>query len=128
VLIEAKSYPGELRSRCGAEGQRRDLIEQRLRETRRWLGVAEDHAPWWTDGLYQAGNRLTFLRFFCQVLGEQAWLANVFVVGDPDVPTDRQSWDRALAPAAVRLGVDDNAVANAGKLFVEGRAGSELPG
>ena len=128
ILIEAKSYPGEQRSSCKAEGERRDPIERRLRETRGWLGVAESHASWWTDGLYQTANRLTFLRFFRQVLKEQAWLANVYVVDDPSrgATTSQVKWNTELARTVERLGI--GAVAHSGKVFIPGRARHELTG
>lgn len=44
VLVEAKSYPGEFRDRGGgtrAEGERRKRIENRLWQTRGWLGAQQ---------------------------------------------------------------------------------------
>jgi hypothetical protein len=107
VLVEAKSYPGETRSSCAAEGDRRELIEQRLAETRDWLDVAQEHASAWTKGLYQAANRLTFLRWWCEVLHEQAWLVNVYVVEDPSDPkiaTTKERWlkTRQVAVLCIR--------------------------
>jgi hypothetical protein len=128
VLIEAKSYPAETRSKCAAADERRALIEQRLHETRRWLCVPERHAKWWTNGLYQAANRLTFLRFFRTVAGEFAWLATVYVVNDPDPTacTTRAKWDVALRRDAERLGAREGTVPDAGSVFIDGRVRSEL--
>ena len=128
VLVEAKSYPGEVRSRCATEGERRELIEQRLADTRSWLKVPHKHAEWWVNGLYQAANRLSFLRFFRQILHEDAWLANVYIVNDPHAPTSRAGWDRAIKEAFVRLGIDENGIPDAGTVFVAGRDRAELVG
>lgn len=80
VLVEAKSYPGEFRPNSGgtrAEGGRLKLIERRLRETRRWVGVAEtpELAKLWLGPLYQSANRfatLCFFRSFCDPMENTA--------------------------------------------------------
>lgn len=122
LLVEAKSYPAEMRSSCAARGDSRARIEQRLAETRRWLGVTEDHAPAWTDGYYQSANRLTFLRFFREVLREQAWMVNLCVVHDPDpdISTTREEWDAALGVARAALGLTRPELDGYGTAFIGG--------
>lgn len=132
VLIEAKSYPEEMRSSCAAKDGR-ELIERRLRETREWLrektgGPSEDHAEAWVDRYYQAANRLAFLRFFNEVIGERGWLVNVLVVADPDVATSEAEWQAALAEFSRELGVEEDGVPGLGHIFVNGRPRSDLTG
>lgn len=131
VLIEAKSYPKEQESSCAAKDPAsRELIERRLTETRAWLGVADDHAHTWMNGRYQSANRLTFLRFFRQVLGEQAWLVNVYVVDDPDptITTTHDQWQAALAETTKLLGISEHGVEHSGAVFIPGRERHELTG
>jgi hypothetical protein len=128
VLAEAKSYPAETRSRCAAEGKRTEKIERRLAETRRWLDVSESYAACWIDERYQAANRLTFVRWFHEVLGERAWLANVYVVEDPDsgIATTKRQWLTAIEEDKRCLGVAETDIPEAGAVFIRGRHRSEL--
>jgi hypothetical protein len=132
VLIEAKSYPEEMRSSCAAKDGR-ELIEARLRETREWLrqetgDPSEGHAEAWIDRYYQAANRLAFLYFFNEVIGEKGWLVNVLVVDDPDpdTRTSMAEWQAALPGINRELGVYDEQVPELAHVFIEGRPRSEL--
>lgn len=126
VLVEAKSWPGEMRSRITATADSAEVIERRLQETRAWLGVAEDRASVWSGRYYQYANRLAYLRWFLDVLGERAWLLNLYVLCDPDAPTDQAAWTAALAAADAELGLADGPVPNAGRAFVSGGKRAEL--
>jgi hypothetical protein len=127
VLVEAKSYPEEMRSHCGASDEdARSLIRMRLAETRAWLGVSKDDASAWWDEYYQAANRLSFLRFFSHVLEEDAWLANVLVLDDPRASTTQAQWDTAIAEVAARLGLREGHLPNAAYAFIPGRQRQEL--
>jgi hypothetical protein len=129
VLVEAKSHPGETRSSCGAENERRDWIERQLVETREWLGVPAEHEKWWMKGLYQAANRFTFLRWWREVLGERAWLVNIYVVEDPSdrqISTTKEQWIKAIERDSGRLGVSETDVAHSGVAFIVGRERAAL--
>ena len=128
LLVEAKSYPGELRSFCEAEGDRREKIEERLRATRRNFGVDEKHAPVWTEGFYQAANRLAFLRFFRRRGG--GFLLGVYVVGDPDLekPTSETTWRETISEMHRQLGIDEDSLPDVGHVLIEGRHRSEMIG
>ena len=132
VLVEAKSYPGEMRSRCEAKDGRQ-LIETRLQETRMWLrdrigGPSENHADAWMNRYYQAANRLAFLRFFNEVIDGKGWLLNVLVVNDPDpdARTSEAEWRARLPEIHRELGVDEEKIPELGTAFIEGRPRSEL--
>lgn len=126
VLVEAKSWPGEMRSRTTASEASRKRIAERLSETRHWLGIGEEHAQAWLERYYQAANRYAYLRWFVDVLGERAWLANIFFIDDPDKPTSRASWDTAIAEAATELGLEGLAVPNTWRVFLPAGERDEL--
>jgi hypothetical protein len=130
LLVEAKSYPAEMLSSCKAEGDRRARIEEQLRATREYFGVAEEFASAWTDGLYQLANRLAFLRFFEKEVGA-AWLLIVCVVSDPTAPgggTGEREWEPEIASKEKLLGLTDGSVQGMGHVFIEGRCRDELVG
>lgn len=118
VLVEAKSWPGEMRSKTAASEASRERIAERLSETRRWLGVSERHASAWLERYYQAANRYAHLRWFLDVLFEPAWLANTYILDDPDKRTSRRDWDAAIADAEEELGLAGVTVPNAGRVFL----------
>jgi hypothetical protein len=138
VLVEAKSYPGELAPKSGrtrAEGDRLELIERRLRETREWLGVAETPAlaKQWLGPLYQSGNRFATLRFFrsfCDPPGD-AWLLNLYFVNDTThtnkkLATSRQQWEEELPGAERSLGLEGKDVPHSGRAFLDAGTYEEL--
>ncbi len=93
LLVEAKSYPGEMGSTCRASGASEPMIERALERTRGYRGVtAPLHA--WMDGAYQLANRLAHHHFPNQVAGVPAFLALVSLVGDGslDKPTSIGEW------------------------------------
>jgi hypothetical protein len=121
-----------MRSSCAAKDGR-ELIEMRLRETREWLRQrtgepSEARAKAWVDRHYQAANRLAFLRFFSDVIGERGWLVNVLVVDDPDAATSKVEWLAALAKFSHELGVAEDKIPELGHVFIEGRPRSDLTG
>lgn len=95
-LIEAKSYPNEVRGRgcqaaAGSEARRK--IESSLSATARWLGVQETNA--WMGELYQSANRLAHVYFLRERVGLAAYLLNVCFTADPRTPTSREQWSEA---------------------------------
>jgi hypothetical protein len=137
ILVEAKSYPAEMQSACGAKPESLKLIEKQLRETRKWLRdrtgssePSEERADAWLNEYYQAANRLAFLRFFTEIVDVPAWLLNVLVVDDPDPDgqTSEAEWLAALPQIQLALGIDEDKIPEVGSAFIEGRPRSELIG
>jgi hypothetical protein len=126
VLVEAKSWPGEMRSKIDASETSEARIAGRLRETREWLGVSDEHESAWLDRWYQAANRYAHLRWFLDVLGEPAWLANIYFLDDADKPTGQDAWDTAITAAEADLGLADVTVPNAGRVFLKAGKRAEL--
>lgn len=127
LLVEAKSYPGEMGSRCTATSDAsRNQIAERLAETRRWLGVDESHASAWIDELYQSANRFAHLYFFRSIAKQDAWLVNLYFMEDPDRATTREEWEAALADAEQRLGLLGKAVPHSSRVFLKGQEPVEL--
>jgi hypothetical protein len=136
VLVEAKSYPGELRPKSGrsmAGGERLTLIKQRLAETRAWLGVPErrEVVKHWEGDLYQSANRYAVLRFFRDVVGIPAWLLNVYFVDDAthtarSRATSKAAWKPVLRQAEADLGLDGIRVEHAGRAFLPAGRYDEL--
>ena len=128
VLVEAKSHPAELRGEgCRARPRPRARIEARLRETKRWLSVAEAEDVDWTEELYQSANRLAHLYFFLRA-GIPVWLVNVYFLRDPhfpDSPSTREEWDAVLSQVKADLGVK-TFVPHTADVFLEARDRREL--
>jgi hypothetical protein len=138
VLVEGKSYPGEFRPTSGgtrAEGDRLRLIERRLRETRKWLGVAEtpELATLWLGPLYQSANRFATLCFFrssCDPPAE-AWLLNLYFVNDTThtnsrLATSQEQWENELPCVERDLGLEGKEVPHSGRAYVEAGTYEEL--
>jgi hypothetical protein len=115
-----------MRSKIAAGEASRKRITERLRETREWLGVSEEYATAWLEVSYQAANRYAHLRWFLDVLNENAWLVNVYFVDDPDKPTSRTTWDTALDEPEKALGLAGVTVPNSGRVFLEAGTFAEL--
>jgi hypothetical protein len=126
ILVEAKSWPGEMRSKISAGEPSRKRIASRLGETRQRLGVSEDHATAWLERSYQAANRFSHLSWLLDVLGEDAWLVNIYFLHDPEQPTSRAEWDAALDVAEKDLGMESVTVPNSGRVFLEAGEREEL--
>lgn len=125
VLVEAKSHPSEIYgSGCQASPRSRGRIEAALDRTKRWLGVPEDVD--WTGPLYQSANRLAHLYFFREVVNTPAWLVNVYFLGDPHSPTEREEWQTALAQVKAELGLTGIAVSHTAEVFLQARGRRQL--
>jgi hypothetical protein len=131
LLVEAKSYPGEIRGGgTRGQGDSRKKIVRALALTQRWLGLPEDGEAW-TGELYQTANRLAHL-YFLRRSRIDAWLVNVLIVGDRRSPTTRPAWNRALPSVDLDLGLPSarnrSALSFCGKAYLPGRDRSELAG
>ncbi len=110
LLVEAKGNIGELRQSTGAKsktvGGGLELIEERLAETQRAIGLSE--AKVWTRPYYQFANRLALLHFL-QREGITAHLVFVYFCGDTnpgaDCPGSPADWKTALADMVTQLGL-----------------------
>ncbi len=103
VLVEAKSHVREIHGGgCDASPTSKKKIQDALDSTKAWLGVAG--ITDWTGRLYQSANRYATLFFLREIAGVQAFLVNVYFVGDPRTPTTRQEWDAAILNVNQELG------------------------
>lgn len=106
LLVEAKSYPAEAKTRSGASEGSLEWIKRSLLETANWLGLSELPRTWW-DGYYQGANRLAHLYFLREACGIEAYLAFVNFVDDPTHnPTAIGVWEVAEVQYLNALGLD----------------------
>lgn len=127
VMVEAKSHPPEVYGRgCRASRRSRARIEEALLETKRWLGVSEDAD--WTGPFYRSANRLAYLYFFRETIGVPAWLANVYFVSDPYLPTSIEEWRVALRQVKYEMGLTNITVPYAADVFLDAKDRRELVG
>jgi hypothetical protein len=129
LLVEGKSYPGELYgSGCQAElgSGSRALIERSLARTQEQLGVTDRTPADWCGPLYQTANRLAHL-VWLQSLGVRAWLLHLLFVDDAHQRTTADEWARALQAADEELGLRDR-VPHAGHVLLPAGTREELVG
>jgi len=107
LLIEAKSHVPEIYGGgCGATSTRsKQQIQKAFDATKGWLGVSPDVD--WTGRLYQSANRHASLYFLREIAKVQAFLVNMYFVGDPISPTPltREDWDAAIGSVSRELGL-----------------------
>ena len=106
LLVEAKSHVPEIYGGgCSASPRSKKKIQAALDATKDWLGVSPDVD--WTGQLYQSANRYASLYFLTQIGGAQAFLVNVYFVGDPisKTPLTRKEWDDATGHVNQELGL-----------------------
>ncbi|MBS1983436.1 MAG: hypothetical protein JST16_04620 [Bdellovibrionales bacterium] len=99
VLIEAKSYPNEVRGGgCKAPkgSDSRKKIEASLLETAKRVGLTS-RPDTWMRKLYQSANRIAHVLWLRETIGVEAYLVNVCFTGDPhrDHATTREEWEEA---------------------------------
>jgi len=125
LLVEAKSYPGEIYgSGCKASPKSRKKIEDSLNRTKKWCGVSRDTD--WTGPLYQSANRLAHIYFFREIAGVPAWLANIYFLNDPHSQTDHEEWQKQLKRIKSELGISDSGIPYVADIFLQARDRSEL--
>jgi hypothetical protein len=88
---------------CGASPRSRQKIQAAFDATKTWLGVSPDVN--WMERLYQSANRYANLYFLREIAGVQAYLVNLYFVGDPRTPTNREDWDAAIESVNRELGL-----------------------
>ena len=88
--------------------------------------MSEEYATAWLETGYQAANRFSHLSWLLDVLGENAWLVNIYFLHDPGEPTSRAEWDAALEVAEKDLGLAGITVPNSGRVFLEAGEREEL--
>ncbi len=77
---------------------------------------------WTTGNLYQSANRYAHLYFFRQVIGTEAWLANIFFLNDPHSPTSTHEWQSAIHQAKQELRLSADEVPYAVDVFLDALA------
>jgi hypothetical protein len=111
LLIEGKSYPDEFygtgcdAGRAPSERSRRNRVRiaSALRETQTWLGIGE--IPNWMGPLYQSANRLAYVYWLRTQANRDAWLVHLLFENDPNRPTTRDRWKKALVDLDKQLGL-----------------------
>ena len=89
LLIEAKSHVPEIYGGgCEASPESRQKIHSALDATKAWLGVSPEVD--WAGRLYQSANRYACLYFLREIARVQAFLVNVYFVGDPSDTDDER--------------------------------------
>lgn len=103
LLVEAKAHPAETGSDCAAGPDSLALIREALARTQGAMGVAPRD---WTKGAYQLANRLAYLHFLNDIVGEPTWLALIGFVNDATHrPTSRSQWVKHQADLFHQLGL-----------------------
>ena len=109
LLVEAKSYPGELKTSCGAkEDNGRPKIRKAFNQTKNALGIST--CADWLKGYYQYANRIVALYFMMQN-SEPGRLLLVYFCGDEVpgkvCPESEEEWSAALAKQDEHLGLSN---------------------
>jgi hypothetical protein len=106
IIVEAKANIPELVSPAtGAKKKSKCLIDYSLCETKKYLNITNDTD--WSGKFYQYTNRLAHLYFLREKCKEQAYLINIYFIGDKTVsgPKTKQEWDGALKVLKTYLGI-----------------------
>jgi hypothetical protein len=128
LLVEGKSYPGELRGggcKAKAGSSSRKLIEEALGWTQQRLGVKGKTPADWCGPLYQTANRLAHLEWL-RSRAVRAWLAHVLFVDDPHKPTTASEWSLAAKETNKELGLPDDGATDAGHILLPASQADEL--
>jgi len=129
LLVEAKSYAGELRGTgmSASSGKSRDRIARALRATQDWLEVPESARDAWKGSLYQTANRLAHLFWLRQIAGVDAWLLHVLFTGDKsNRATPEKEWTEAIERVEAELGLEPGLVPHAWHAVLRARKREEL--
>jgi hypothetical protein len=129
LLVEAKSYAGELRGTgiSASSGKSRHRIARALTATQDWLEVPAGARDAWTGNLYQTANRLAHLFWLRQIAGVDAWLLHVLFTGDKsNRPTPEKEWTEAIEQADSELGLEPGLVPHAWHAILPARKREEL--
>jgi hypothetical protein len=105
LLVEAKSYPGEVYGPGCLATNLKSLqsIQDALGSAQQWFGVTGGAN--WTGRLYQYANRLAHVYFLRHKVGVEAWLVNLCFTDDGTTRrTTAAEWHRALPAFKTELG------------------------
>jgi hypothetical protein len=104
LLVEGKSYPGEVYGRgCKSSNvANRKLIDAALANTRQKLSPKD--ASEWSGRLYQFANRLAHVVFLQQITNRDVWLLNLCFTDDFTHPHSIAEWESALHEIRKELG------------------------
>lgn len=106
ILVEAKANIPELVSdRTYAKKKSKCLIDYSLNETKQFLNINNDSD--WSGKFYQYTNRIAHLYFLRGKCKKEAFLINIYFVGDTTVsgPKTVQEWTGALKVVNTYFGV-----------------------
>lgn len=105
ILVEAKSYPGEVYGNgCGADSNSLLKIQNSLDQVKKWFNIQPETN--WTGPLYQSANRLAHLYFFRKLVEIEAWLINICFLNDHHSPTNLKDWEIGLNQINAEFGFD----------------------
>jgi hypothetical protein len=119
LLIEGKSYPGEMRAGSSKAGiakggeppsersaANRGRIRARLQEVASAYGASPPDQDTWQGPYYQTANRLAYLHWLSDRCHVPAWLVYLLFTGDETTqPTPEDEWHTALVEARRGLGL-----------------------
>jgi hypothetical protein len=120
LLLEGKSYPGELRGggMAAKSPASRKKIRAALAQTQEWL-ECEAQPELWTGSLYQSANRYAHLYFLRGLNDVPAWLVHVLFLNDAThIGASRDDWELALPAVERELGLEGVSVPSAGHVFL----------
>jgi len=106
ILVEAKANIPEIVSPAtGARYLSRKLIDQSLLETKEYLNIKNNID--WSGRFYQYTNRIAHLFFLREKCNKNAYLINVYFIGDKSVngPESILEWQGALTVLYTYLGL-----------------------
>jgi len=128
LLVEAKSYPGEVYGRgcLATDPNSLQMISASLNRVKQRYGIRQDTD--WTGRLYQYANRLAHVYFLREVCHVPAWLVNLLFTDDQSAikPTTLEEWKMALPLIKVELGFGSSSIPWALDVFLPAKPREEL--
>lgn len=115
LLVEAKSYPEEMRSACKASDGARVRIVSALESTIAARGASGTTT--WTTAYYQLANRIAWLDWLRDERVD-ARLVLLSIIGDPHRPTTEAAWRDALETVWNEMGLDEGARDHIAEVFL----------
>jgi hypothetical protein len=106
ILVEAKAnIPEFVSPKTGATKRSKCLIDYSLNETKLFLNVTNNID--WSGKFYQYANRLAHLYFLRERCNKEAYLVNIYFIGDKTVygPKTKQEWDGAIKVLYAYMGI-----------------------
>ena len=131
VLVEAKSYPEEMRGPgCDAKPESKSwkLIKRSTESAKAWFHAKPSGD--WLGPYYQFANRLSHIYFLREIADIDAWLVNLCFVDDKTMKekaTKKEVWKAKLKCAKDKLGFEGE-VQHVVDVFLNARDRTELLG